>query len=223
MEGSQSRRRRPARRKPRGRYHHGNLRQALVDEALRVIKTDGVEQLTLRAAGEALGVSRTALYRHFSDKQALLAAVGREGFRTFRLAMTDAWARAGGGLAGFEGMGRAYLDFAVAHPSHYRVMFGRFLESCAKDPEFSREATAAFKTLVDAIVQLQKDSLMRNDDPLMTARYIWATMHGIAMLVIDGQLRGVDDSGDTLMRFSGARLGDALGISQRASQDLTEG
>lgn len=215
MKGSQRRRRQPAVRRRRGRYHHGNLRQALIDEALRVIKSGGVEQLTLRAAGEALGVSRTALYRHFSDKQALLAAVGREGFRTFRIAMTDAWDSAGGGLPGFAGMGRAYLEFALAHPSHYRVMFGRFVESCEKDPEFSREATAAFKTLVDAIVRLQKDGLMRHDDPLMLARYIWATMHGIAMLVIDGQLRGVDDNGEALIRFAGARLGDALGISQQ--------
>src|SRR5688500_20294354 len=83
-----------------GQYHHGDLRRALVDEAVRTIQLDGIEQLTLRAAGEKLGVSRTALYRHFSDKQALLAAVGREGFRMRRLALTAAWDGHGRGQAG---------------------------------------------------------------------------------------------------------------------------
>ena len=96
-----------------GQYHHGDLRRALLEEALRTIQTDGVEHLTLRAVGEKLGVSRTALYRHFSDKQALLAAVGREGFRMLRLALTEAWEQHGRGREGFEAMGVAYVRFAV--------------------------------------------------------------------------------------------------------------
>jgi AcrR family transcriptional regulator len=74
-----------------GQYHHGDLRRALLEEALRTIQGEGVEHLTLRGVGETLGVSRTALYRHFSDKQALLAVVGREGFRMLRLALTAAF------------------------------------------------------------------------------------------------------------------------------------
>src|SRR5947208_1819922 len=112
--------------KPADRYHHGDLRRALIDEAVRTIQAHGVENLTLRTAGERLGVSRTALYRHFSDKQALLAAVGREGFRMLRESTLDAWDKNGQGRAGFEAMGTAYIDFAIAHPSHYRVMFGQF-------------------------------------------------------------------------------------------------
>src|SRR5918999_2031980 len=113
-------------RKRAGRYHHGDLQRALLEEALRTIQTDGVEHLTLRAVGETLGVSRTALYRHFSDKQALLAVVGREGFRMLRQTLTAAWEQHGRGREGFEAMGVAYVQFAVTHPSHYRVMFGRF-------------------------------------------------------------------------------------------------
>src|SRR5512145_3484417 len=93
--------RRP-RKKRAGQYHHGDLRRALIDQALRTIDREGVEGLTLRGVGEALGVSRTALYRHFSDKQALVAAVAREGFRAFRLALVEAWERKGRGRAGFE-------------------------------------------------------------------------------------------------------------------------
>src|SRR5882757_7955683 len=117
-------------------YHHGDLRRALLEEALRTIQIHGVEQLTLRTVGERLGVSRSALYRHFADKQSLLATVGKEGFQKLRQTIADAWEKNGRGRAGFQAMGKAYVQFAVAHPSHYRVMFGGFIESAAKDHHF---------------------------------------------------------------------------------------
>src|SRR5688572_4171271 len=193
-----------------GQYHHGDLRRALLEEALRTIQGEGIEHLTLRAVGEKLGVSRTALYRHFSDKQALLAAVGREGFRMLRLALTAAFERHGRGREGFEAMGLAYVQFAVTHPSHYRVMFGRFLEACSKDAEFVQEAQAAFQVLVDSLVEQQRAGLVRPEDPLMLARFIWSVVHGIAMLVIDGQLRGADEHGEALNQYAMARIGDAI-------------
>jgi AcrR family transcriptional regulator len=207
MIGSPARR---PRKKRSGRYHHGDLRRALLEEALRTIQADGVEQLTLRGVGEKLGVSRTALYRHFSDKQALLAAVGREGFRMLRLALTGAWEQHGRGRQGFEAMGLAYVEFAVRHPSHYRVMFGRFVESCGKDAEFVQEAAAAFQVLVDSLVEQQQAGLVRRDDPTLLARFIWAIVHGIAMLVIDGQLRGADEDGAALNRYAVERIRGAI-------------
>ncbi len=197
-------------RKRADRYHHGDLRRALLEEALRTIETHGVESLTLRTVGERLGVSRSALYRHFSDKQALLAAVGREGFRLLRLTLVEAWEQHARGRAGFEAMGVAYVNFAAAHPSHYRVMFGRFLESCEKDAEFIEEATSAFQVLVDSLVEQQGAGLVRRDDPLIQARMIWSLVHGIAMLVIDGQLRGTDERGEALNHYAFERMRDAI-------------
>jgi AcrR family transcriptional regulator len=199
-----------ARKKRPGQYHHGDLQRALLQEALQTIQTDGVEQLTLRNVGEKLGVSRTALYRHFSDKQTLLAAVGREGFRKLRLALTDAWERHGRGSEGFDAMGVSYVTFAVEHPSHYRVMFGGFIESCSKDAAFVQEATGAFDVLVDALVELQAAGRVRRDDPILLARFVWAAVHGIAMLVIDGQLRDLDEQGDPLKRYAVERIHDAI-------------
>ena len=201
------------RKKRAGQYHHGDLRRALIDQALRTIETHGVDGLTLRGAGEALGVSRTALYRHFVDKQALVAAVAREGFRTFRLALVDAWQAHGRGRAGFEAMGGAYLRFAVDHPSHYRVMFGRFDASQAGDPELIAEATGAFQALVDALVEGQREGWVRKDDPLMLARFVWSTTHGIAMLVINGQLGDDDASGAALNRYAAPRIQAAIARS----------
>jgi len=200
------------RRKRAGQYHHGDLRRALIDQALRTIDKQGVEGLTLRAVGEALGVSRTALYRHFSDKQSLIAAVAREGFRTLRRDLLEAWERDGRGQAGFHAMGEAYLAFAVANPSHYRVMFGRFLESCVRDPELVQEAEGAFQALVEALVAQQREGLVRRDDPVMLARFVWSVVHGIAMLTIDGQLPPDDGARGVWNHYASQRLQAAVAI-----------
>lgn len=198
------------RKRPRKTYHHGDLRRALVEQALQTIQKEGVEGLTLRAVGERLGVSRTALYRHFADKGALLAAVAREGFRDFRESLAAAVASKGGGPAGFEAMGQAYVRFAVAHPAHYRVMFGGFLEACDRDPELVAEAEGSFGVLLDGIVSLQRAGLVRADDPAQLARFVWAVSHGVAMLAIDGQLK--DASPELEMQFAIARIRTGIAV-----------
>jgi AcrR family transcriptional regulator len=200
---------RPQKKRP-DRYHHGDLRHALLEEALRTIEAEGVDHLTVRGVGDKLGVSRTALYRHFSGKQGLVAGVAREGFRMLRIELSDAWDRAGRGQAGFEAMGMAYVQFAVSHPSHYRVMFGGFVEACARDAELIAEAKAAFQVLVDSLVEQQQSGLVRTDDPLVLARFIWSLVHGLAMLEIDGQLPAPAEGGDTLSRYAMERIRDAI-------------
>ena len=192
--------------KPRRPYHHGNLRRALLDEALATIRADGVDALTLREIGARLGVSRTALYRHFADKRALLTAVATEGFRTLRQHLVTAWAGGGRGPAAFHSMGVAYVGFAVANPSHYRVMFGGFVDPEVCEPELAAEAAGAFQALVDAIAALQRDRVVRgDDDTALMAKFVWAVVHGVAMLGIDRQLHepaGVEE----LMRYALERL-----------------
>lgn len=175
-------------RKPRGRYHHGNLRRALIDEALRTIQRAGVEAVTLRAVGGALGVSRTALYRHFADKDALLAVVAREGFVALKEALDRARATRSSLRDQLTAMGAAYVGFAIDNPAHYQVMFGRFLERCRDEPELLADAAAAFQALVDMIVDLQQAKQVRRGDPQELSRFVWASVHGIAMLAINGQL-----------------------------------
>jgi AcrR family transcriptional regulator len=212
-------------RKPPNRYHHGDLRRALLQAAVRTIQRQGVEGLTLRAVGDDLGVSRSALYRHFADKDALLAAVAGEGFRTLRLGLSEAWEGGGKGRAGFDAMGMAYVRFALENPLHYRVMFGRVFEQGVMDPDLAREGPGAFQVLVDALLEQQRAGLVRPDDPLLLARVIWAQVHGIAMLAIDGPFRQQGIDVEALTRFALERLRTGTvpdGDSSRRPEALTE-
>jgi AcrR family transcriptional regulator len=203
-----------AARKPDRPYHHGDLRRGLLDEAIATIRAEGVDGLTLREIGARLGVSRTALYRHFADKRALLAAVATEGFRTLRQQLVTAWEEGGRGRAAFESMGVAYVRFAVANPSHYRVMFGGFVDPKACEPELEAEAAGAFQALVDALAALQGDAIMRAEDTVKMARFVWAVVHGVAMLAIDGQLRE-PGAVDELMRYALERLRTGIERGER--------
>jgi len=199
-----------AARKPARPYHHGNLRRGLLDEALATIGKEGIDGLTLREIGARLGVSRTALYRHFADKRALLAAVATEGFRMLREQLVAAWQQGGRDQAAFEAMGAAYVRFAAANPAHYRVMFGGFVDPNACDAELAAEAAGAFQALVDALAALQRDAVVRSDDTLLMARYVWAVVHGVAMLGIDGQLRE-PGAADGLLHYALERLRTGIG------------
>jgi AcrR family transcriptional regulator len=196
---------RPARKRP-DRYHHGDLRRALLQEAVRTIHSQGAQAITLREVGRKLGVSRTALYRHFADKSALLSAVSREGFRTLRLELQDAWEQGGRGREGFAAMGLAYVRFAVANPSHYRVMFGGFISRSRSDAALIEEASGAFQVLVDALIAQQRQGLVRQEDPLQMGRFIWSIVHGISMLAIDGQLTHQNADAEELTRYAVERI-----------------
>jgi AcrR family transcriptional regulator len=205
-------------RKPRSRYHHGDLRHALLVEAVRTIGEEGVAGLTLREVGKRLGVSRTALYRHFSDKSSLLAAVARDGFQRFAADLRQGWIEGGQTRRGLDLMGVAYVRFAVANPSHYRVMFGDYRRLCAKDPDLEADAAAAFDVLLQALIALQTAGDIRPDEPLRQAHFVWAIVHGIASLAIDGQL-GPETSAPQgltgLVDFALARMRTGIGAGAR--------
>jgi len=206
-----------AARKPTRPYHHGNLRRALLDEALSTIRRDGVEGVTLREIGARVGVSRTALYRHFADKGALIAAVAAEGFRMLREQLVSAWETKNRGMAGFEAMGFAYVQFAVSNPTHFRVMFSRFVDREPADSLLATEGAGAFMALVNAVAELQRTRQLRADDTELMARHIWAVVHGVANLAIDGRLPEPDGI-EKLTRYSIDRL--QLGIAERSDMVL---
>lgn len=170
-------------------YHHGDLHRALVDTAVRLIQKEGVQALTLRGVGAQLGVSRTALYRHFDDKQALLAQVASEGFKRFHAALSGAVARAEADRSDpMRAMAAAYIRFARAHPSHYQTMFSGVLTGGTPHRELRQNGEAAFNVLLDAIRRGQAAGRIRAGDPVELAEITWALSHGIATLGMANQL-----------------------------------
>ena len=183
--------------KPKGAYHHPDLEQALVDATLQTIRAAGVEGLTLRGVGERLGVSRTALYRHFTDKSALLARVAREGFRVFRIQLQAAVdAARTGGRDPLEEMGLAYVAFAMANQAHYKTMFGGGWDGWDRHPDLVAEAGAAFQVLLGTVAEEVAG------DPLRIAQVIWAGVHGMATLAMAGQLKP-DGGAGTVVDLAG--------------------
>jgi AcrR family transcriptional regulator len=174
-----------------------------------------VGALTLREIGLALGVSRTALYRHFADKQALLAAVATEGFRMLRERLVAAWESGGRGLEALDAQGVAYVRFAIDSPPHYRVMFGGVVDGSARNEDLNREASATFQTLVDSLAHLQKTGHVRREDPVQLARFIWAAVHGVSMLIIDGQFRHQQGQIDSLIHFAVDHVRTGIGMPRR--------
>ncbi|MES2940328.1 MAG: TetR/AcrR family transcriptional regulator [Pseudomonadota bacterium] len=171
-------------------YHHGDLARALVQAAQQLIELGGGARLTLREAARVAGVSVAAPYRHFADREALLAAVLAEGFRELT-AMTDAARRAAPDpMAGLMAVGLAYVRFAAGHPQTYRLMFGPECDKAAY-PELMAAGQQAFGVLVDAVTACQAAGLVGlQADVGQLALAGWALSHGLASLHADGMLEG---------------------------------
>jgi AcrR family transcriptional regulator len=183
---AEGRRRIPA---ARERYHHGDLQQALIAAALRILETGGAAALSLRAAAREAGVSQAAPYRHFADKEALLAAVAAASFRALSAAMREATAPLGGDLnARFRMLGLTYIRFAVAHPARFRLMFGRDVGRLSVHPGLKQAADETFALLVAGIERGQQAGLLRAGEPRELAMAAWAMVHGLSALLVDGQL-----------------------------------
>ena len=128
-------------------YHHGNLREALVDAAIEILEAEGVTKLSRRGVARRAGVSQTAPYRHFKDKAALLAAVAAYGFRGLAAAMREGAARQKDPRDRLAEIGQSYVRFALDNSAVFRLMFGPEIPEKSADPELCEAADEAFAAL----------------------------------------------------------------------------
>jgi len=174
-------------------YHHGDLRQALVAAALRALTRQGAADLSLRAIGRELGVSPRAPYRHFETKEALLAAVAVEGFGAFAALVTRHLDAAGEDpLARLRAVADAYVLFAVEQPAAFRVMYAPYATVNESAPDLLRARGAAHQASMEIIAEGQAAGLLRAGDPMELALVLWSSMHGLAVLLTEGQLGRFD-------------------------------
>lgn len=195
-------------------YHHGDLRQALIDAALELVVEKDVSSLSLREVARRVGVSHTASYRHFADKQALLAAVAEEGFQVLSHYLEEAVQQpTPDPLKRLEAAGIAYVRYAIEHSSHYRVMFGAYPANKQTHPSLADASTQAFMVLVNAIVEGQKAGVVRLGEPVQLGWAAWALVHGLAMLLIDGRLPVTEKQAlNSLSSFITRILIEGLGV-----------
>ncbi len=170
-----------------GRYHHGDLRRALVDAAFELVKEHGPRGITLREAARRAGVTHAAPYRHFADKEALLAALAEEGFVRLRSAI-ERVIEGVSALEQLEVLGVAYVRFARAHPSQFRVMFGAEMGDKRRYPSLMQADQAVFDMLCNAIRAAQEAGQLPAGNPARMGMVQWSMLHGVAALVVDGQL-----------------------------------
>ncbi|MGH6923099.1 MAG: TetR/AcrR family transcriptional regulator [Propylenella sp.] len=174
--------------KQRGRgYHHGNLRETLIAAALDLIGEKGPTGFTFAEAARSAGVSPAAPYRHFRDRDELLADVAKRGFEMFTAALTAAWDEGRPDrMRAFERVGRAYLAFAREEPAFYSAMFQSGLE-LAENPELREAGDRAYAVLRSASEALVASMPAKSRPPAsMVSFHVWALAHGIASLFARG-------------------------------------
>jgi AcrR family transcriptional regulator len=178
-------------RKPEGRYHHGELRKALLAEAAAVVERDGVGALSLRELARRLGVSHAAPAHHFADKAALLIELARDGFERFAAALDAAGAEGRDPLDRLRRIGDAYVRFAIEHPGRFRVMFGPELSDAGALPAPLTEASdRSYQVVVTALeTVLSRWPAGQRPSTDTVAFTCWTIGHGAATLWLDGPLR----------------------------------
>jgi AcrR family transcriptional regulator len=171
---------------PRG-YHHGNLKETLVRAALELIAEKGPAGFTFADAARWAGVSPAAPYRHFRDREELLADIARRGFEQFSAALAKAWDEGRPDvMSAFDRLGKTYLDFAKREPSYYSAMFeaGVALDTDPQLREVSENAFAVLRAAAEKLVALMP--AQGRPPALMVALHIWSMTHGIASLFARG-------------------------------------
>ncbi len=167
-------------------YHHGDLRNALVSEALKLLEQEGHSDFALRDLARRVGVSAAALYAHFADKSALLAAVAAAGFIRLQAALETS-GRGDSDLADqFLHVGSAYVRFGMDHPALYKLMFAseELPARHGEYPDLQAAADAAFGLLTGMLARMQRRGILRTGDAEADALSVWAHVHGLTSLII---------------------------------------
>jgi len=192
------------------RYHHGNLKQTLLQSAVKVLAKAGPRDFTLREVARQAKVSHNAPYRHFRDKDELLAAVAAQGFNRLADTMISASDAISDPLEAFRASGLGYVRFALEWPDHFAIMFDSGPDLGAY-PDYAAAGHRAFQVLLDKIVAAQNARQLRPGDPNRLALIAWSLVHGIAKLAIAKRLPlGSDHAILQFTEFATHALGEGL-------------
>lgn len=181
-------------------YHHGDLRNALLQAALELLAESGQENLSLREVALRAGVSSGAPYRHFENKDALLSALAEGGFRRLEGQMAEAIMKhPRHPVKQLRTIAQAYLGMAEENPPFFKVMFGPYNEHDPVGKGVMPVCEKVFRDLTGIFAKAIADDHFREQDPERSALSYWAMLHGMSMLLIDRKLEGFRQPGHSLM------------------------
>ena len=166
-------------------YHHGDLRQALIEAACEHLRTSGADTLSLRALARTIGVSQTAPYRHFESKSALFAAIAYYGFELLRVELQAACDKCGDDTeAAILETGLSYVRWAQDNSEKYQLFFDSSLVDFSLHEELIDAGTAAFEVLLNLIETAIEEGILIDKPIVLLAGTLWSTVHGVASLLI---------------------------------------
>ena len=171
------------------KYHHGDLKNALIQAGVEVLAAEGVHGLSLRKVAKQAGVSHAAPYAHFADKQALIAAISTEGYKRLYVQMEEVLqAHAADPHRQLIESAWAYVQFATADVDTFKVMFSGVLEHEKDYPEFVEISQKTFQLVVQTVSACQSAGVLRPLAPELAAVMVWGQVHGIISLALMGQI-----------------------------------
>jgi len=177
-------------------YHHGDLRRALLDAALELIREEGTASLSLRAVARRAGVSHAAPYHHFDNRASLVAAVAEEGFVALRRAMVERMEGVRDPGRQLQEAGIGYVLFALEEEAHFRVMYSSEVADRGEFPALQSASAGAYAVLGDALARCREEGLVPSDGSPAQGHAAWSIVHGLAMLILDGHVPPGDDYAD---------------------------
>lgn len=193
-------------------YHHGALRETLLDVCLRLIETEGIGAVSLRRVAREAGVSPRAPYNHFPDRASLLGALSDRGFLELGRELDTARANADGPVPALVALVRAYLGFARTRPAYFRLMFRPELSETTKGSAGHEAKDTAFRIVAEVAASCVRGELIAEADAAVLTMALWSFGHGMASLWVDGQLA---EQAETLNRTADALVEQTLGLVQR--------
>ncbi len=174
---------------PTKKYHHGDLKNALIKSGIEILSKEGASGLSLRKAARKVGVSHSAPYAHFSDKQALIAAISTQGFkRLYEQIRAAVEAFRGDPGRQLVEAGWAYVQFAVNDPDHFKITLSSVLEKEREYPDFVEISRKNFLQVVEIITACQSAGILRAGPPDLLALSVWSCVHGFVSLLLEGQV-----------------------------------
>lgn len=183
-------------------YHHGNLRAALLAEARALLEEGGAASLSLREIARRVGVAAPSAYHHFGSLEAIAVALAQDGFAELAATLEQGAIVAKGRLLG---VGRAYVHFAIGNPGLYRLMFGDGFKLASSESEEVR----VLRRRSYEILKVELRKRRPEEEIAASALFLWSLVHGLALLMIDGQIENnvdVDKMIDSVLHMSGTGL-----------------